>query len=117
MTYPFTLTAEHTAWLEAHASEHTDALDLAEAAAKHFGVIDNDGNVVGDQLDDGSPIEWSQWTDAETGEDHPLCDAAAIAHDAQFDGMSDDDYDACLDRAEAEAQRKWQALLDSGNVF
>lgn len=67
------LTREHRNWMIENLGSHDDAVSLARACAEEFGLVDEHGDVVGDETVDGDGIQWGLWTHEETCEAHPVC--------------------------------------------
>ena len=69
------LPQEQRDWMLRNVTAYDDGSALALACARHFGLVDEDGGVIGDPVD-GELLELHMWAHAETGESHPVCQYA-----------------------------------------
>ena len=80
-----TLPQEHRDWMLRHAAHHTDGHSLALACAHNFGLVDKDGNVLGDSTADGNLLELSMWTHEDSWASHPVLQYAYSLYDLVMD--------------------------------
>lgn len=85
MAFDPKLTADQRRWMLTHVGRVDDSAELALACARHFGLVDADDHVLGDQTEDGDPLEWGMWTHEDTAESHPVCDYADALGDVTVD--------------------------------